>query len=324
MSKTPVQVGVFSIALASRSEVDGQWVHLLPTGPTRGRDGRGPYKLTDAGAVMEASRQYAGRRQIPIDYDHAIDLAAPNGIAAPAAGWIKSLQARTDGIWGEVDWTPRGAELLAHREYRYLSPVFRHSRDGTINCLLRASLTNNPNIDQLTALASMETDNMDHLPAICAALGLPEDASVDAILAKINELAASRQSAVPDPTKYVPIGDFERAVGEVNRLNQGISLQAATQHVNAQIEAAHLLPWLRDWGISLCSVNKPAFDEFIAKTKGGLRGLLTPMKWPSPLEDHGAPSALSDNEIAIASRMGVSAEDFAKSKSLNSRQDRNR
>jgi phage I-like protein len=320
-------VASIAIDLMARRDADGQWVHLIPAGTFSGRDGRGPFKLTNADTVIAASRQHAGKRLMPIDYDHAIDLAAPEGMPAPAAGWIKGLQSRADGIWGLVDWTPRAAQQLEQREYRYLSPVFDKASDGAIRVLLRASLTNNPNLDQLTALMSMETNAMDRLPELRTALGLPDDATIDDILAKIRELSTSQHSAeTPDPSKYVPIGDFERTVSEVNKLNRGISLQAANSYVADKIERGQLLPWLKDWGITLCSTNKPAFDEFVSKTKGALQGLLTPSIARSvPPDFSDRQVALSDSETTISSQMGLSAEDFAKTKSLNSRrQDHNR
>lgn len=304
--------GSVLVELMSRADAGDQWIHLLPAGTIRTRDDRGPYKLTDQAAVINASRENAGRLKMPIDYDHALDLARPRGEAAPAAGWIDALQSRADGIWGRVEWTPRAAEQLAHREYRYLSPVIRHTADGTVTAILRAALTNVPNFDQLTALASMESTTMDELLAkLRTALGLPETATIDDILAAIGERSTARQSAI-DPTKFVPIGDFERVVSEVNKLNQGISLQAATDHVAQQITGGHLLPYLKDWGVALCSVNKPAFDEFVKKTKGGLAFLRTELVPGHAPADRGA--ALSGEEIAIASNLGVTKDAFLKTK----------
>lgn len=319
MSPLTTSTGSLLVELMSRADVGSgaQWVHLLPAGTFQGRDGRGPYKLSNPAAVINASRELAGTRQMPIDYDHAIDLAAPNGGNAPAAGWIKGLQSRQDGIWGLVDWTPRAADQLASREYRYLSPVFHHAPDGTIHRLLRASLTNNPNIDQLTALASMETTTMDKLPELCAMLGLPADASIDDILAKVKALSdasATAAHAAHDPAKFVPIGDFERVVAKVNELNQGVSRQAATSHVQEVIGRGHLLPWLKDWGVSLCSVNKPAFDAFVAKTKSGLEFLRKPMDFPNFETSRQSQGALSQEEIAIASNLGVTPDAFLKTK----------
>jgi phage I-like protein len=313
-----VLVNLMSRADAGSAE---QWIHVLPIGTIKTRDGRGPYKLTNPTAVINASRENAGRRKMPVDYDHAIDLAAPRGDPAPAAGWIDALQSRVDGIWGRVDWTPRAAEQLAHREYRYLSPVISHTSDGTVTGILRASLTNNPNFDQLTALASMETTPMDKLPELRTMLGLPADATIDDILAKIKALTAEDVNEPPpaahaahDPSKFVPIGDFERVVAQVNTLNQGISLQAATGHVEDQIRNGNLLPYLKDWGISLCSVNKPAFDAFVSKTRKGLAFLRSEVVPSAYRDGRGGNDSLSQDEIAIASNLGVTADAFLKTK----------
>lgn len=287
-----------------------QWVHLLPAGTFHGRDGRGPYKLADAATVMAASREGAGRALMPIDYDHQIDLAGHNGKPAPAAGWIKALQARADGIWGLVEWTERAASHLGQREYRYLSPVFTHSRDGTVTRLLRAALTNNPNLDQLTALASME-NKMDPLVELRQLLDLPTDADMTAILAKVRELLTARQASAPDPTRFVPIGDFERAVAEVNRLNQGVSLQAATDHVTTQIVSGKLPPFLKEWGISLCSVNKPEFNKFMERTGGKFYAQLFGQSGASMLPPSGErPGLLSQEETIICARMGLTEKEY--------------
>ena len=120
---------VITLAAAAESGRE-QAVHVLPAGKFSGRDGRGPYELVDAPAVIEATRRRAGEGRMPIDYDHAIDLAAPKGLPAPAAGWFKGLQARADGIWALVEWTERAAAMIRAKEYRYLSPVFSSHRRG--------------------------------------------------------------------------------------------------------------------------------------------------------------------------------------------------
>lgn len=305
-----------TVALAS--SFDGTtgrtWVHLLPIGDFAGRDGRGPYRLDSADVVMASSREHAGRRAIPVDYEHQIDHAEKNGQPAPAAGWITGLQSRTDGIWGLVDWTPRAAEHLARREYRYLSPVFHHTRDGRVTRILRAALTNNPNLDQLTALASMETsmdpanDGLDELRSL---LELPAEAAPPAILAKVRDLLTARQSAAPDPAAFVPIGDFQRVTAELMRVNQGVSLQAAQSTVEDQITAGRMPPFLREWGVALCTANKPAFDAFIAKTGPNVRRLFEPGPAAKPFRAAGEPgSDLSDEERLVSAALGHTHDEF--------------
>lgn len=314
-----------SIAIALHSRADTasgqQFVHLLPAaGDIHGRDGR-VFRLTDAMTVIQSSRKAAGRVKMPIDYEHATDLAAPKGGAAPAAGWITGLQAATDGIWGLVEWTPRAAQHIAQREYRYISPTFTHTKDGEIIAILRAALTNTPNLDQLTALASMET-NMDQMAELRKLLGLGEDATLDDVLANVRELSTATHSATtPDPAKFVPIGDFERVVSEVNKLNQGISLQAATAHVEDKIRAGLLPPYLKTWAVGLCSVNKPKFDEFVQGTSPALAHLFTEGLSGAVSQDGIRHSGVRDEEIAIASNLGITTDALLKTRAARGAQE---
>jgi phage I-like protein len=130
------------------------WVQLLPAGPRfSGVDGRGPYLVSDMAALGHESMVAANGR-LPIDENHATDLAAPRGQAAPARGWIVELAARADGLFGRVEWSDAGRQLLADHAYRWLSPVFAHRPDGTITHVLRAALVNNPNLHGMLALNS--------------------------------------------------------------------------------------------------------------------------------------------------------------------------
>lgn len=302
-----------SVAIALAAEgantPKDQWVHLIPAGRVFGRDGRGPYVLTDPNAVITATRQYAGRKLVAIDYDHQIDHAAKNGQPAPAAGWIKGLQARQDGIWGLVEWTERATAALTSREYRYLSPVFTHTPDGKIISLLRASLTNNPNLE-LTALASAG-GTMTDMTELCQLLGLPQDADISAITVAVRDLITAKHAANPDPARYVPIGDFERVTAELNKTNKGVSLQAAEIAVNSEIERGRLPPFLKDWGVSLCSVNKPAFDAFTAKTGGAVSRLFTAEAPGHPPSSRSA-TRLTDEQQAVCAALGHNEDDFLK------------
>ena len=58
---------------------------------------------------------------------------------APARGWIVELQGRQDGIWGKVEWTATGRDLVAGKAYRGISPVIEHRPDNSIIAIRRAS-----------------------------------------------------------------------------------------------------------------------------------------------------------------------------------------
>ena len=163
------------------------WVQLLPAGTITTVDGRGPYTVRDpAGLAKDSLAAFAGR--LPIDENHATDLAAPQGGPSPARGWIVELAARADGIWGRVEWTETGLKLLADKAYRFLSPVIRFRPDGAILQILRAALTNRPNLRGMAALNSETTMDVQKLRA---ALGLKDDAEEAAIVAAVTSLKTS-------------------------------------------------------------------------------------------------------------------------------------
>lgn len=173
-----------------------EWVHLLPAGAA-GRidtlDSRGPYRLAEAAAVIAASLQGADR--LPIDENHATDLAAPRGEPAPARGWIVAMEARSDGIWGRVEWTAEGQRLVADRAYRGISPVVAHDAAKRVHAILRASLVNRPNLLGLTALHQQQDPDMD-MERLAQALGLAAGASLDAMITAAEGLKAPSQTAL--------------------------------------------------------------------------------------------------------------------------------
>tara|TARA_R110002020_G_scaffold10801_22_gene41102 strand:+ start:24649 stop:25761 length:1113 start_codon:yes stop_codon:yes gene_type:complete len=164
------------------------WIHLLPRGELRTVDDRGPFKVEPPDRLILNSMS-AGDR-LPIDENHATDLAAPKGLPAPARGWIVALENRDSGIWGRVEWTEEGRQLVASRAYRGISPVLDHRRsDNVVFALRRASLVNRPNLRGLATL-HQETSDMDLLTRLLAALGLPASTSEDTLLAAVTTLHA--------------------------------------------------------------------------------------------------------------------------------------
>lgn len=170
-----------------------EWVHLMPLGEIKGRDGR-RWTLANPQAVVAASKS-AGLDAV-VDYEHQTDLAEKNGQPAPAAGWIKEFEVRADGIWGRVEWTAQAAQQIRDKQYRYLSPTFLHRKTGEVIAILRAALTNAPDL-YLTALATRQDDHSmeELLKALAAALGLPEDTNQETALAKVGDLVQSAKAA---------------------------------------------------------------------------------------------------------------------------------
>lgn len=122
-----------------------EWVQLMPLGvvQTRPHDARQPWRLTDAQAVVAASRALG--QDLVIDYEHQTARTKQNGQPAPAAGWVTELAIRQDGIYGRVAWTAKARELINEGAYRFLSPVFSYDKaTREVARIEMAALTNDP------------------------------------------------------------------------------------------------------------------------------------------------------------------------------------
>jgi phage I-like protein len=180
------------VALNSTDAAAPDWLHLLPSTAFKGVDGRGPYAAPDADALIGLFD--AEGRKLPVDENHAIDLAGKSGHPSPARGWIVELQSRIDGVWGRVEWTPEGQSLVTGKAYGYLSPVFSYSmpKPYRVEKLMRVALTNDPNLNFLTSLHSRQETAM--LEELRKALGLPETATEADVLATVASTHAAHQT----------------------------------------------------------------------------------------------------------------------------------
>lgn len=213
---------VFSVfAVAITSDDAPEWVELIPAGKFSAVDGRGPFENADPDSVVAASTAKMPQVGLVLDYDHSTDLAAPEGRPSPAAGWLKEFKVEHGAIFARIEWTADAAEAVKAKKYRYVSPVFEHSEDGTVERILRAALTNNPALMNLPAIA--------HAMASSSVILSPESSKElkdqrGAIMAKkekmaaggksISEIVAGLEELFPemDPKKMLEMA--EAALGE--------------------------------------------------------------------------------------------------------------
>ncbi|MAQ14787.1 MAG: hypothetical protein CMN30_08315 [Sandaracinus sp.] len=128
-------------------------LHVAPAGPVaEAADGRS-FRIEDPDAVIAASRMPA-----MLDVDHASFLTGDTR----AYGWVDRLEylpeardGKAAGFWAHVEsWTPKGAEMIADKEFRFISPAVRfHKRDGddegglpVLRAFVNFGLTNRPNL----------------------------------------------------------------------------------------------------------------------------------------------------------------------------------
>lgn len=265
-------------ARALNVAIDGapppDWIQLLPAGPAiQGSDGRA-WTLPDPQPIMTAFT--ARNKPLVIDWEHASEHRAPQGLDAPAAGWIDQLDIRAGAIWGHVDWTPKAAQQIADREYRFISPVFTYAKtDSRIVELVSAGLTNQPNLN-LTAL-NREESPMPLPVALCRALEIPEDADEAAALNQIKALNiwlkdAQARAATPPLERFIPRADYDAAITRATNAESRLAAletarleQDIESALNTALQAGQICPATVEFYRGVCQKDGglEAFNQFL-------------------------------------------------------------
>lgn len=97
---------------------------------------------------------------------------------------------------GPVEWTKKGREYIANKEYRYLSPVVLVKKaDQHAAVFHSAALTNTPAITGMFAIINSDALSIEEeeeprmeLSALIELLGLEEGAAEEDVLKRIKEL----------------------------------------------------------------------------------------------------------------------------------------
>ena len=306
-------------------------IELIPAGELiQGRDGR---KWKNGNPQQVALNSMARLPRLVIDENHATDLSAPKGGASPAMGWMTNLRAGKGGsVWADVEWTKRGAEAVLNKEYSFISPVFLHDDRNEITVVLRAGLTNSPNL-QLPALNSEEPENnhkemlMDH-KALCAALGLPETATEAEALAAVKALNAAKPAQAQTDTSradlavYAPRADLNameaRAVAaekQLAELNAAQLKREAETAVDEAIKNRKIAPVSRAEYLALCA-TKEGLETFkkIAASSPVIISTESQAPEGAPPAAGGGGTALNAEDEAVRKAMGYSVEEYLKFK----------
>lgn len=258
--KTATATANFSIELASEAKTAPEWVELFPAGPDLvARDGR---RWTANPAAVLAAFQN-NRAALAIDYEHAQDIRAEKGQEAPAAGWIVELEDRAGAVWGKVEWTARAAAMIVEREYRFLSPAFKHAGTGLITRLLGAGLVNRPALE-LTALSRETPQTENDMKSIAKALGLDEATEEKNILASITARASERTALCQALGLDPATADQTAVTAAITKMSS--DLEAATVALAGapdKAELASLQTKLADTNTALAALQKKDTDREI-------------------------------------------------------------
>lgn len=324
-----------------------EWYHVVPAGEFRGRDGRGPYRLLSPNDVVEAFAAWGG--DLCVDYEHQTLTADQKSGPVPAAGWVKAIEARDDGIWAQIEWTETAAAALKAKEYRYLSPVFNYvPATGEVRALTMVALTNIPNL-HLQAAASRQGDAMNELlERLCYMLNLPltttaeemaaqldklktmladaqATAAASAELAKLVGLAADASIATvaqsvqaklaelgqtPDPAQFVPKAQYDQVAHSLAEL-QGTTKAAETERlVEEAMSAGKVPPALKAWATEYANRDPEGFRKYV-ETAPAISGSAHSILGQGPGADT---QTLSPEEETVAHALGLPADAYLAAK----------
>lgn len=224
-------------------------LQIAPWGEVSSDNGSFVIDAESAGMVIGAHARQG--TDVPIDYEHQSlggEYASPNG-QAPAAGWIRSLEAVSPqdagdgeaGLFAEVTWTEAGRRKLAAREYRYLSPVvIVRKSDRRVVALHSVALTNKPAIAGMKPIvnrdASTPSSTSEAIGALRRRLALSADADEEAVLVAASERLAS--------------------------LLETAARRDACERVEAAMREGRLTSAQRDWAVAFAMKDPREFERW--------------------------------------------------------------
>ncbi|WP_110678732.1 phage protease [Salinicola sp. RZ23] len=344
-------VAVCSLRVSASDDL----TRLIPAGtftaPRGSLEGQGPWHLLESHARSIIERAAARSTDIVIDYEHQTLLAERNGLPAPAAGWVdpRSLEWRTDGLYGRVKWTAAAKAAIDDDSYRYLSPVFPYdAQSGDVLDLLHVGLTNTPAIDttpvaEIAAARmgrsapddqSTEENTVDREKLI-AALGLKADATDEQIDQKLAALragsedaaalrqalgakddakpadavAALKASVQPDMSGSVPRGVYDELQTAYAALSAGSQIAERDRLIEEGLADGRIAGQATAEWLKTQHLAALRAHLQDAPPIAALRGSSQTQGKP-PADDK--PDAPSEIELAICRNAGITVEDYRK------------
>ena len=327
--KTTTQTSIASLAFELLPGDGGIPVeaHLLPPGPFRALDGRPgsmegvhcqDWQLDAAIAARVIARAAAQKADILIDFEHQSLRSAENGKRAEAAGWIpRSIEWREGkGLYAlNISWVGDTPDLIAQKKYRYLSAVFLFDPiTGEVLEIISVALTNTPALDGLDALADLarkhsvfsteeEADMADEKQV--AAL----TSERDGLKTQVTSLTAERDGLKTQLATLTAERDAQKTKLDALEKEKADAALASEKAKHAELLTAalndgRLTPAQKAWAEKQSLAD---LTEYLEATNP-----LAVLKKQTDGKDGG--NGLTQEELEMCKRMGVTPEDFAKAK----------
>lgn len=228
---------------------------LAPWGHVESTNGSFVVDEESASSALAAFEEHG--TDLPIDYEHQTlggTYSSPTG-QAPAAGWIKRIFAEPGiGLMAEIVWTDRAKEMLAAKEYRYLSPVaVIRKTDRKLMAIHSAALTNKPAIVGMAPIvnrcASAISDGTSKLARQAAI-------AVDAPLAALRD---ELELAADAGAEEVLLAASER----LQAMHRAAQQRHVGQRVSEAMRAGKLVEAQRAWAEAMVAREEDLFDEWL-------------------------------------------------------------
>lgn len=187
-----------------------KWSKLFPLGTKHRADfPDGKIEFTrEFLATMLANWEREGKPARVVNYNHAQPGSAPYKETV-AAGWMRELELRDDGLWARIEWTDEARSFIEAKQFQFLSPEFlvegldKNTGKAQGPTLRGAALLNTPYFTELPAVAAQEqlplegTEKNPMLKKLCEMLGMPEDSSEEQVMAKLQEKLTAKAEEKP-------------------------------------------------------------------------------------------------------------------------------
>lgn len=244
---------------------------LLPWGDVESSSG--DFIIDDGAAQAIVAAFKAKDIDIVIDHEHATlggKFSTPDG-TAPAMGWIKSLDVKRGvGIFGDVEWTKRGASFIANKEYRYLSPtIMMRQADRRVVRIHSASLTNIPAIKGMAAIANKDggstVDKYEQLLGrLREAMGKPEATEseiIAAIQAAVTTASANKDS--DDESMFVLREKFDAAESRATTAEKQLKEIACKQFIENGERAGKITGGTKEHWLEMYQENSERAEKML-------------------------------------------------------------
>lgn len=321
-----------------------EWILLLPLGRVELVDRPEPLEVDpeSLAAMVQAFRSRGV--DVVIDYEHQ----SLQGRQAPAAGWVKDLDPRGDGLWARVEWTSQARDYLQNREYRYFSPVLKlNPKSRKPEALMQVGLTNVPAIKRLPPLVAKWDAGAPGPEGEAAALpgqapgdqgarqgtarerlklllGLSPDAEDQAVWAGVLEIFRNLAATLKLPEEATAAQALAAVAAlnqeaqrlaavedELNNLKSSLATETTAKAVEEALKAGKITPFQRAWALEYYRQNPEGFQTFVARAPQ-----LVPTGRELRLhEDQGrAAGHLVPEELTLCRSLNLSPEKYLQAK----------